>query len=159
MAAVKRVGKPGQPVLSKINRERRLFVIDCGTGFTCLGFDVCERWTTGIEEFLKQHGQPMPDGKPRKGTRAAYERYEQACAAGAALCQEFSLRCNIELTPQLVGLEGRRVEIIDRHGETRRFKVGKSTGWMPCHLELANSRSTGGGAVTGAPFQSVRVVG
>ena len=159
MAAVKRVGKPGQPVLSKINRERRLFIIDCGIGFTCLGFDVCERWTTGIEEFLEQNGQPIPDGKPRKGTQAAYERYRQACDAAGRVCRERNIRCNIELTPELLGLEGRRVEVIDRHGEKRRFIVGKSTGWMPCHLEIKTRRSLGGGAVTGAPFQSVRVVG
>jgi len=48
--------------------------------------------------------------------------------------------------------------VVDRHGERRRFRVGKSTGWMPCHLEIARCNSTGGPAVTGAPFQSVRIV-
>ena len=77
---------------------------------------------------------------------------------GEALHQETGKRCNADLTPQLVGLEGKRVEVVDRHGETRRFWVGKSTGWFPVHLEIARRDSSGGAAVTGAPFQSVRIV-
>lgn len=50
-----------------------------------------------------------------------------------------------DLTPQLTGLEGWRVEVVTTYGETRRFIVGKSTGWKPCHLEIARRDSTGGG--------------
>jgi hypothetical protein len=50
-----------------------------------------------------------------------------------------------DLSPQLIGLEGWRVEAVTDYGETRRFIVGKSTGWKPIHLEVANRRSTGGG--------------
>lgn len=59
-----------------------------------------------------------------------------------------------ELTPDLVGLEGWRVlatrwerdEIgtFIGEGETVRFYVGKSTGWKPCHLEIARRDSMGG---------------
>lgn len=55
-----------------------------------------------------------------------------------------ALRDNSDLTPQLVGLEGWRVEVTDTYGNTRRFIVGKSTGWRPCHLEIPTIRSTGG---------------
>lgn len=48
------------------------------------------------------------------------------------------------MTPQLDGLEGWRVEVIDAYGAKRRFIVGRSTGWRPCHLELATSRSAAG---------------
>jgi len=48
------------------------------------------------------------------------------------------------LTKQLIGLEGWRVQVTDHDGEVRRFQVGKSTGWRPCHLELVNRRSAGG---------------
>lgn len=51
---------------------------------------------------------------------------------------------NSHLSPQLVGLEGWRVEATDDNGETRRFIVGKSTGWRPCHLELKSTRSACG---------------
>lgn len=49
------------------------------------------------------------------------------------------------LQPQLLGLEGWRVEVVTLEGEKRRFYVGKSTGWRPCHLEIHNRRSMGGG--------------
>lgn len=50
------------------------------------------------------------------------------------------------LTPQLVGLEGWRVEVEDVGGVKRRFIVGRSTGWWPCHLEIARRNSSGGTA-------------
>lgn len=63
-----------------------------------------------------------------------------------------------ELTPQLLGLEGQRVEVVDSYGDTRRFYVGRSTGWRPIHIEVKRIDSLGGSAVTGAPFKSVTVV-
>ena len=48
------------------------------------------------------------------------------------------------LTPQLVGLEGWRVEVDTTYGETRQFIVGRSTGWRPCHTELPRRDSSGG---------------
>lgn len=48
------------------------------------------------------------------------------------------------LTPQLVGLEGWRVEVVDEYDHTRRFIVGRSTGWRPCHIEVKTLRSMGG---------------
>lgn len=55
-----------------------------------------------------------------------------------------ALRSDAGLTPQLVGLEGWRVEVETLYGETRRFYVGKSTGWEPIHLEVSRRDSTGG---------------
>lgn len=49
-----------------------------------------------------------------------------------------------KLTPQLVGLEGWRVEVLTVSGQRRRFIVGKSTGITPIHLELARRDSDGG---------------
>lgn len=69
-----------------------------------------------------------------------------------------------ELTTDLMGFEGWRVEVRDTsecdcraaefnapaHSteclsrQTRRFYVGRSTGWKPCHLEIHNRRSRGG---------------
>lgn len=48
------------------------------------------------------------------------------------------------LSPQLRGLEGFRVEVKTTYGETRRFIVGRSTGWRPCHVELSRVNSSGG---------------
>jgi hypothetical protein len=61
------------------------------------------------------------------------------------------------LTPQLKGLEGRRVEVETTYGEKRRFWVGRSTGWEPIHLEVKRSDSTGGEACE-REYKSVRVV-
>lgn len=61
------------------------------------------------------------------------------------------------LCHQLKGLEGARVEVVDHDGETRRFNVGRSTGWRPCHLEIHNARSTCGAAAMPS-YRSVRVI-
>ena len=89
------------------------------------------------------------------GTVDAYRAYRLA----ADELQKSGKRCELQLTPQLIGLERKRVEVIDKYGETRRFYVGKSTGFVPIHLEIKLRTSRGGSAVTGAPFKSVRIVG
>ncbi len=49
-----------------------------------------------------------------------------------------------ELTPQLIGLEGYRVEVVTDYDEKRRFIVGRSTGWRPIHLEVSRRSAYGG---------------
>lgn len=61
------------------------------------------------------------------------------------------------LTPQLVGLEGWRVEVVTTYGEKRRFYVGMSTGWRPCHLEVLTRRSLGGCGAE-KEYQSVKTL-
>lgn len=69
-----------------------------------------------------------------------------------------TLRDNSNLTSDLIGYEGHRVEVLGEAGATpRRFWVGKSTGWRPCHLEVHNSRSMGGSPAAKSYF-AVRVV-
>jgi len=60
-----------------------------------------------------------------------------------------------ELTPQLTGLEGWRVEVITDYDEKRRFIVGKSTGWKPIHLEVSRRSALGGGGAE-KHYKSVR---
>ena len=138
-----------------INEEQRLYTIPAsGGGYSCLGFDVCQKRSDAIAEWL---GVPKTGATP--GTIHAYNAYQsfvEECRLRFARTGE---RCPVELTPQLVGLEGKRVEVVDCYGERRRFIVGRSTGWIPCHLEIVGRNSSGGPAVYGAPFQSVRVVG
>jgi hypothetical protein len=66
-------------------------------------------------------------------------------------------RSKAGLTPQLIGLEGWRVEVVTTYGERRRFIVGRSTGWIPCHLEVHNTRSHGGVAAE-REYASVRTI-
>lgn len=142
-----------------VNAEHELYVIPCGNGFSCLGFDVLLTRYAAIAAWLHKEGLPQENLPPKsRGTFQAYAAYRELLDQAGSYCRRKGLRCPAELTPQLIGLEGKRVEVVDRHGERRRFIVGKSTGWLPIHLEIARRNSSGGPAVTGAPFQSVRVV-
>jgi hypothetical protein len=55
-----------------------------------------------------------------------------------------------------IGHEGRRVEVFYHDGSSARFYIGRSTGWIPCHLEIKQSNSTGGGSVCGSLIKSFR---
>jgi hypothetical protein len=48
------------------------------------------------------------------------------------------------LTPELIGLEGWRIEATYPDGTKSRFYVSRSTGWRPCHIEVKTRRSFGG---------------
>lgn len=71
--------------------------------------------------------------------------------------QREAMRDNSHLSPQLTGLEGWRVEVVDIHGERRRFIVGKSTGWRPCHLEIKTARAACA-VLARARYQSVKAL-
>lgn len=145
--------------LHSLNHAQGLYVINAGAGFTCIGFDVLETRTAGYVVHLEQHGEPRPFGEDApRATVERFGQYKAALAAVAALFKARAIRCESELTPQLRGKEGKRVEVVDCYGERRRFIVGKSTGFVPIHLEIARRNSSGGGAVTGAPFRSVQVL-
>ena len=138
----------------RINREQRLFVLPAGdSGFSCLGFEVCEERTRKLATELAV--KPLPH---RKGTRRAYEAYERIIEVARQRNQATGWRSQSELAPELMGLEGKRVEIVDCWRQKRRFYVGRSTGFIPVHLEIARRNSTGGPAVMGAPFRSVSVL-
>lgn len=49
-----------------------------------------------------------------------------------------------DLTPQLTGYEGWRVQVMRTDGTPARFIVGRSTGWKPCHIEVKRVDSSGG---------------
>ncbi len=137
-----------------LSAEQALYVIPAATGYSCLGFDVCiER----ARRLAVELGQPAPAAE--RGTMAAYDEYQRLVRIAWDRNRETGWRSESELVPELIGLEGKRVEVVDKYGETRRFYVGKSTGFIPCHLEIARRNSHGGPAVMGTPFKSVRVVG
>jgi hypothetical protein len=137
----------------RINKQQKLFVIPEAGGFTCLGFDVCFERSTKLATEL---GLTVPM-KSRKATRGAYEYYAHLCNVAREKHTQTGWRSQSELTPELIGLEGKRVEVVTEWGETKRFYVGKSTGYIPCHLEIARSNSTGGPAIIGK-IKSVKVI-
>lgn len=136
-----------------LNKDQGLFVIPCGDGYSCLGFDVCRKWSSALESELGL--------EPYKGpidSLDAYRHYESLLASARKRNADTGWRSESELHPLLKGLEGKRVEVTSSvTGETRRFWVGKSTGFVPCHLEIARRNCLGGEAVT-ADFDSVRVL-
>lgn len=149
-----------------LNAEQQLYIIPAGNGgFSCYGFDVLERKTQKLRDWLLSRRVTRvavdhmmePDWKPTNGTLAAYSDYEKLLDVASTYCHQADVRCDIELNPELIGLEGRRVEVTNMDGETRRFIVGKSTGWMPCHLEVSRRDSSGGSAAM-EPFKKVRVL-
>lgn len=129
------------------------------TGYTTLGFDVAIRRANGYHQWLVSEGRTdiPPYDVSLRGTVEGYYEYRRIADIASAHNVRTGHKCPAELSPQLIGLEGKRVEVVTTYDETRRFIVGKSTGWCPCHLEIANRASHGGGAAE-HEYKSVRQV-
>lgn len=150
------------------NQESRLYIIPCGKGYTCHGFDVVERLITHLTSegltvappLIKPFGTVDPSAPV--GTPERYAYYRALCGEGAARNALTGWRSTAELTPEFIGKEGKRVEVTHQwesgEVETERFQVGKSTGWMPCHLQLARRGVSGGPSVCLGKILSVRVI-
>lgn len=139
-----------------VNKEQKLYVIQSGNGYSCYGFDVLIKKRDALAEEL---GYPNLR-KAGKGTMQAYNDYMTLVeiARKKYMDSNRSWRSSIELHPQLIGKEGKRVEVVTASGERSRFIVGKSTGWIPCHLEIKRRDSNGGDSVGTEPYQSVRII-
>ncbi|TJY57392.1 hypothetical protein E4T66_18470 [Sinimarinibacterium sp. CAU 1509] len=140
--------------LSKINIDQRLYVMRSVGGVSCYGFEVLHAKACAVAQWI---GTTAPDSDAL-GTPEHYAACMTLLDRGQAHASATRTRCPADLTPQLVGLEGATVRVVDAHGETRTFRVGRSTGWLPCHLEMRNTRDRFGDSVTGAPFRSVEIL-
>lgn len=139
-----------------LNKESKLYWIKEGNGYSALGFDVCIKRRNDLAKELD-----LPQyTKERKGTLKAYKEYESLIEVARLKHNKSNgrWRSQSELTPELIGLEGKRVEVINSWGEKSRFIVGKSTGFIPIHLEIKRTDSMGGGAVMGSPFKSIKII-
>lgn len=135
------------------NKEQELYVIPCGTGYSCLGFDVLIKRRNALANELGRTDLT----KEKRGTLKAYVEYMKLLNIGEKKHHDTGWRSASELKAELIGLEGKRVEITNERGEKRRFIVGKSTGWIPCHLEIPRRDSTGGVAVYGE-IQTIKII-
>lgn len=140
-----------------LNKERQLYVIKTEVGVSCLGFDVCQEKSKRLSEWLNARDVSTPKIGPR-GSEKAYRDYLLLCSMVEIVHGNTGEKCDVELTEQLIGLEGKRVEVTDCHGETRRFWVARSSGWTPVHLEIKRRNSISGLAVSGAPFKELKVI-
>lgn len=135
-----------------INREQGVFVIEApGGGYSCIGFDVL---MNRARKLAVELGMSFT---ATRGTLQAYREYRQLVRIAQAKHQATGWRSQSELTPCLIGHEGQRVEVEHEWGEVSRFWVGRSTGFIPCHLAIARRNCRGGPAVAGVK-RLVRVV-
>lgn len=139
--------------LHSINQAQRLYVMPCGAGFTCYGFDVLDRKARAVAAWAE-----FPAPSAGTGTAEHFAQCADIMTAGQFVATKRGERCPAELTPELVPHEGRRVEVTRPDGTRERFNVGKSTGWLPCHLAIPNRRSRGGPAVYFPAGSTVRAV-
>jgi hypothetical protein len=139
--------------LHAINHEQGLYVLKCGEGFTCCGFEYAASQAKKVNDWLPV-GMNIPETlKGILGTAEAYEYYAETMKIGAAYSAKTGKRCEADLIPQFIGHEGKRVEVTYKDGTTAKFKIGKSTGWFPIHLEI-HPRQGGGDSVM--PFESFK---
>ena len=152
--------------LASIDSAARLYVFREGSGTSCYGFDVLDRKARAVGAWLLDPARGNEDaaraartwldllGTP--GTEDHFEICSNILERAQIHCGVFQERCPADTAPALRGLEGWRVSAVV-NGERRRFIVGISTGWLPCHVARHNVRSRGGdGLSAGDTITDVR---
>lgn len=145
-----------------LNKEQKLYVLQSSNGYSCLGFEVCYKRAHALNKELHGINGPL-FGTPgpvlnKPGTLKLYKQYQTLINEVAELNKNTGFKSNSELIPEFIGREGWRVEVVTSYGETNRFIIGKSTGFIPCHLEIKKRGSSGGCSVTGYPFKSINFI-
>ena len=135
-----------------INKAQKLYVIDHNKHVSCLGFDNLINRRNALAKELRRPKLKLAT----RGTLKAYNEYLQLIKLAHAKHLETGWKSKAELIPELIGLEGKRVEVTTESGEKHRFIVGRSTGFIPCHIGRKNVNSRGGEAVM--KFETVRVI-
>jgi len=139
--------------LERIDKENKLYCIKSGNGYSCYGFEQLYSMTNKLANELKRNDLvPLS-----KGTKVTFSKYNKLLEIARNKFEKEHYRCSSGLHPQLIGLEGKRVEVTN-NGEKQRFWVGRSTGWIPCHLMILKSNSRGGLSVGQTPFERVKVL-
>jgi len=130
-------------MLQEINWGTCQYVTKEAHGFSCLGFDVLERRGNRLAKELgvRINFTEIPNGEYK------YNKFSQLEDLAHKRFTETGCCCECELHPKFIPFMGERVETIFENGEKERFRVGRSTGWIPCLLRLHNSRSRSGGTI------------
>ena len=140
-----------------INKELGLFVIPSGSWYSCLGFEVCKNRANRLAEELRAK-QWKGSTKNVRHLKRLYRHYENLTEQARQKHLATGWRSKSELIQELIPFEGKRIEATNCWGEKVRFIVGKSTGFIPCHLEIKRRDSSGGCAVVGSPFTNIRTI-
>lgn len=139
-----------------INISQNLFVIGFDGGYSCLGFDVVQRRIDVVSKWLSDNGVKINAAQYDHGTLGQYAAYADIMKRGAEFNAKTGKRCDAYLIPEFIGKEGRRVECT-MDGERVRFRIGKSTGWIPTHLAI-KARSSGGFAISRSDVTSIKFI-
>ena len=140
------------------------------TGYSCLGLEICvqklHRLTkelAGLGEYGKTatviSAEQMQQEQQRNPLDTYYSLLETQNRAFVRH-KRTGWRSKTGLSKQLTGLEGRVVEVVPEGGDydqRRTFIVGKTGGWIPCHLEIEDSSEDGGGSAD-RRYHSVRLI-
>ena len=124
-----------------INTQDEVYVVLEENGdHTVLGFDTVLERITHFSWNLAREPEPVV-----RGSLTAYDVMKNLEAELVIQYNQTGEEAIALLSPQLTGLEGRRVEVVDEAGdEPRQFTVGKSIGPLPIHLELHDfNKATG----------------
>lgn len=142
----------------QINAEQRLYVLPCGGGYSCLGFDVANGNALEIARML---GKPELKPKAAPGTEAHYAEYLAAVSALADSWTDqtfFSYETPDEVRRTLESARHNRTRVRLFYGNTKTGAawaeendivgtVGRSMGPMKIPLLIANAHSHGGGGI------------
>lgn len=126
----------------ELNRKDKLYILKCGKGFSCLGFDVLER---RAQRLANELGLPWTKNPPSK---KQYQIYQSLLDRAYSIFVNTGKRMTCELHPALHGVVGERIEVTFKNGSKERFQVGRSTGWIPIYLRLTRCNSIGGEAIS-----------
>lgn len=140
-----------------LNDDQQLYVLPCAGGYSCLGYDVLERRFTRLASELVANGVYNAEMPAIRGTLERLAQYNALVEIARQFNAKTGWRSKSELCPELIGKEGKRVEVAYPWGKSR-FIVGKSGGFIPCHLEIKRRDSVGGCAVCSESIQSVKLV-
>lgn len=145
-----------------VNKGQKLYVLASNGGYSCLGFDVCykrahalNKELHGLNGLLQGIAGPILS-KP--GTLKLYKQYNFLISEARELNSKTGWKSKSELIPEFIDREGWRVEVKTAYDTVERYIIGKSTGFIPCHLEIKKRGSSGGAAVCGYPFKSVNFI-
>lgn len=136
----------------KIDKKRRLYIIQFGKCYSCYGFEVLKN---KLNRLAKEYNREDLSVK-RAGTIKAYNNYLKVVKIAEKRFKTEGYKSKSELIPEFIGKEGKKVEVVTSYGTKERYIIGKSTSFIPCHLELKQRNSSGGGSVTGYPFKSIK---
>ena len=141
-----------------VDTEKRMYDVPYSTlsGSSRLPFEGVERRVNQFTEWLLERNYTLPP-IPECGTVAYYVYQEELMDIAYVHCQSTGEKFLTWLKPELIGYEGKTIEVVDKLGETQRFKLGVIGEWALQHVRILPGEE-GSRPVIGEPFQSIKVV-